>query len=629
MRTHRDLLKLSVQNPECFWAEQARRIEWHTPYARVLDTSRAPFTKWFVGGTTNLCYNAIDRHLTECAEQPALVNISSETGDTRSFTYAELHREVNKMAAVFLSLGVKRGDRVLIYLPMIAEAAFAMLACARIGAIHSVVFGGFVSASLASRIDDARPTLIVSADAGFQNGRAVAYKPLLDEALQLATFTPQHVMMIDRGILPFTQVTERDCIYQQLVAQHDNALVPCAWLESNEPSYILYTSGTTGHPKGVQRDVGGHAVMLATSMALLFGAKAGDTMFTTSDIGWVVGHSYGVYGPLIMGMTTLMVEGTPLRPDSGHWWRIVEQYNVNLMLTAPTAIRLLKRHGSSQHNSFSQQADLSSLRALFLAGEPLDEPTAQWAEASLGKPVIDHYWQTESGSPMLALPRTDETGHEELQRKIGSPGLPAFGFNLQVVDQQSGSPCAAGERGIVVAEGPLPPGCLTTLWEKDAEFMRSYWHNANGQWRYSTFDYGVADEDGYIKVLGRSDDILIVAGRRLGTREIEEVLLANPVIAEVAVIGIPNVLRGQVPIAFAVLNNQITQNENDLSLLEAALIQSVGKQLGSLARPKKIVFVDALPRTRSGKVLRRMIQTAANDVAEYDLENKVNQMAAC
>jgi propionyl-CoA synthetase len=625
MRTHRDLLKLSVQNPECFWAEQARRIEWFTPYARVLDTSCAPFTKWFVDGTTNLCYNAIDRHLTEHAEQPALVNVSAETGETRSFTYAELHREVNRMAAVFLSLGVKRGDRVLIYLPMMAEAAFAMLACARIGAIHSVVFGGFVSASLATRIDDARPTLIVSADAGFQNGRAVAYKPLLDAALQLTTFVPQRVMMIDRGILPFTQIAGRDCLYHQLVAQHDDALVPCAWLESNEPSYILYTSGTTGHPKGVQRDVGGHAVMLATSMALLFGAQAGDTMFTTSDIGWVVGHSYGVYGPLIMGMTTLMVEGTPLRPDSGHWWRLVEQYKVNLMLTAPTAIRLLKRHGGT----FSQQADLSSLRALFLAGEPLDEPTAQWAETSLGKPVIDHYWQTESGSPMLALPRIYESGTEELRRKIGSPGLPAFGFNLKVVDQQTGLPCAAGKRGILVADGALPPGSVTTLWENNTDFIRSYWHNTNGQWRYSTFDYGVADEDGYVRVLGRSDDILIVASRRLGTREIEEVLLAHPDVAEVAVIGIPNSLRGQVPIAFAVLSNQIAQNENDLSLLEATLIQSVGKQLGTLARPKKIVFVNALPRTRSGKVLRRMILTAANDVAEYDLANKVNQMAAC
>jgi propionyl-CoA synthetase len=427
-------------------------------------------------------------------------------------------------------------------------------------------------------------------------------------------------MLIDRGILPFEKTAGRDCIFHDLAAQHADALVACVWLESNEPSYILYTSGTTGHPKGVQRDVGGHAVMLATSMALLFGARAGDTMFTTSDIGWVVGHSYGVYGPLIMGMTTLMVEGTPLRPDNGHWWRLVDQYRVNLMLTAPTAIRLLKRHGGA----FSQQADLSSLRALFLAGEPLDEPTAAWAEAALGKPVIDHYWQTESGSPMLALPRVQE----KMPRKIGSPGLPAFGFDLTVVDQQTGVPCTAGERGILVAQGPLPPGCLSTLWKNDADFQRSYWSQRNGQWVYSTFDYGVADDDGYIRILGRSDDIVIVAGRRLGTREIEEVLLAHPSIAEAAVIGVPNVLRGQVPIAFAVLNQQAACNAGDLSALEAALIRTVGAQLGSLARPKKIVFVNALPRTRSGKVLRRMMQATVRQTPDRNLATEVNALAA-
>lgn len=623
MRTHKDLLKLSVENPECFWAEQARRIEWHTPYAHVLDTSRAPFTKWFVGGTTNLCYNAIDRHLVERGAQPALVNISTETGITRSYSYAELHREVNQMAAVFASLGVKRGDRVLIYLPMIAEAAFAMLACARIGAIHSVVFGGFVSSSLASRIDDARPTLIVSADAGFQNGRAVAYKSLLDEALALATFAPPHVMMIDRGILPFEQMAERDCIYQQIVTQHINALVPCVWLESNEPSYILYTSGTTGHPKGVQRDVGGHAVMLATSMALLFGAKAGDTMFTTSDIGWVVGHSYGVYGPLIMGMTTLMVEGSPLLPDSGHWWRLVEQYQVNLMLTAPTAIRLLKRHGTQ----FSTQANFSSLHALFLAGEPLDEPTAAWAEASLGKPVIDHYWQTESGSPMLALPRASTSGEDDMPRKIGSPGLPAFGFKLKIVNQQTGSHCAIGERGILTAEGPLPPGCLRTLWEKDEDFLNSYWSDNHDQWRYSTFDYAVADADGYIKILGRSDDIINVAGRRIGTREIEEVMLRHPTITEVAVIGVSNTLRGQVPVAYVIAATEITENHASHLRLEKDLIKLVGAQLGSLARPKKIVFVDALPRTRSGKILRRTIQSMIKDADKAEVTPELSTMS--
>jgi propionyl-CoA synthetase len=624
MRTHRDLLKSSVQNPECFWAEQAARIEWKQPYKQVLDTSCAPFTRWFVGGTTNLCHNAIDRHLADRAEQAALVNVSAETGDTRTYSYADLHVEVNRMAAVLLALGVGRGDRVVIYLPMIAEAAFAMLACARIGAIHSVVFGGVGAASLATRIDDARPVLIISADAGFQNGRIVAYKPLVDEALELSRAQPEHLMIIDRGIFPFERKTERECIYQEIVAAHEDASVQCVWLESNEPSYILYTSGTTGHPKGVQRDVGGHAVALATSMEYLFGAAAGDTMFTTSDIGWVVGHSYGVYGPLIMGMTTLMVEGTPLRPDKGHWWRLVEQYRVNLMLTAPTAIRLLKRYGGK----FSQQADLSSLQALFLAGEPLDEPTAAWAEAALGKPVIDHYWQTESGSPMLALPRPGASDDEGLPRKIGSPGLPVFGFNLKVIDQQTGLPCHQGERGILVAEGPLPPGCMCTLWEKDEDFQRSYWIYRKGSWIYSTFDFATVDQDGYVRVLGRSDDIIIVAGRRLGTREIEEVLLSHPAIAEVAVIGVSSELRGQVPIAFAVVSDHGNGDAEALLLLEANLIKAVTDVLGSSARPKKIVFVNALPRTRSGKVLRRTIQGIVDTADESNLANEVNEVAA-
>ncbi|GGC05796.1 propionate--CoA ligase [Oxalicibacterium flavum] len=619
MDAHRTLLAQALHQPEQFWAEQARRIEWRTPFARVLDHSHAPFARWFVGGTTNLCYNALDRHLTERGTQAALINVCSETGETRRYSYLELHREVNRMAAVLQSLGVRRGERVLIYLPMIAEAACAMLACARLGAIHSVVFGGFAAASLATRIDDARPVLVIGADAGFQNGRRIAYKPLLDEALALAGHRPAHVLMIDRGLQPFAMMPQRDCLYHVLAAEHADARVACAWLESSEPSYILYTSGTTGRPKGVQRDVGGHAVALATSMALIFGARAGDTMFTTSDIGWVVGHSYGVYGPLIMGMTTLMVEGAPTRPDSGHWWRLVERHRVDLMLTAPTAIRLLKRHGGR----FAQQADLSSLKALFLAGEPLDEPTARWAEQVLGKPVIDHYWQTESGSPMLALPREDVAG---LPRKTGSPGLPAFGFDFKVVDRD-GAPCRPGERGLLVADGPLPPGCLHTLWENNADFMRSYWSGHEGRWRYATFDYGVADADGYIRVLGRSDDIILIAGRRLGTREIEEVLLAHPHVAEAAVIGVPNDLRGQVPLAFVVCGAS-ADDADARAALEAELIRAVGRQLGALARPRSIVFVDALPRTRSGKVLRRMMQGAVNEVQAPLLAAEINRLAA-
>ncbi|HEY4317469.1 MAG TPA: propionate--CoA ligase [Herbaspirillum sp.] len=633
MRKHREQLESALSDRTAFWGEQARRIDWETDFSCVHDASNAPFSQWFVGGRTNLCHNAVDRHLADRADQAALIAVSSETGDAATYSYGELYREVNIMAAALRALGVRSGDRVLIYLPMIAEAGFAMLACARIGAIHSVVFGGLAAAGLALRIDDARPALIIGADAGFSNGRIAPYKPLLDQAIELAVFKPARVMMIARGLAPFAMRAGRDCLYSDLHRQYAGAVAPCAWLESNQPSYILYTSGTTGNPKGVQRDVGGYAVMLALSMARMFDAQAGETMFATSDIGWVVGHSYGVYGPLLAGMTTLMHEGMPLRPDSGVWWRLVERYRVNLMLTAPTAIRLLKRQGGG----LGGDADLSSLRALFLAGEPLDAPTANWAEAALGKPVIDHYWQTESGSPMLGLPRMD-TG---LARKTGSPGLPAFGFDLEVVrhgesaidgkEDAAGLPCAAGEQGVIVAHYPLPPGCLSTLWENDDDFRRIYWSQANGRWVYSTFDWGVADEDGYVRVLGRSDDVLIIAGGRLGTREIEEVMLANEAVAEVAVLGVSSRLRGQAPIALVVLNraaSQVRHSDADRNRLEIALGTAVAAALGARARPRKIVFVDALPRTRSGKVLRRLIQEQIGRAPGADLAHAVEQVHA-
>ena len=631
MRKHRELLESALTDRETFWAEQARRIDWETDFFQVHDASAAPFSKWFVGGRTNLCHNAVDRHLAKRADQAALIAVSSETGSHATYRYSDLHREVNVMAATLLALGVRRGDRVLIYLPMIAEANFAMLACARIGAIHSVVFGGFAAAGLALRIDDARPALIVSADAGFSNGRVVPYKPLVDQAIGMAAWKPPHVLMIDRGLAPFS-MTPRDCLYRELHAQYADALVPCVWLESNEPSYILYTSGTTGNPKGVQRDVGGYAVALAASMAQLFGARAGETMFATSDIGWVVGHSYGVYGPLLTGMTTLMHEGTPVRPDGDVWWRLAERYRVNLMLSAPTAIRLLKRQGGTG-GKLGANCDLSALRALFLAGEPLDAPTAAWAEAALGKPVIDHYWQTETGSPMLALP----DGEADLPRKTGSPGLPAFGFDLAVVrhgeaeesDGVAGLACAPGMQGVIVAHYPLPPGCFSTLWQNDADFERIYWSRRNGRWVYSTFDWGVADADGYVRVLGRSDDVIIVAGGRLGTREIEEVMLGNEAVAEVAVVGVSSRLRGQAPVALVVLNSAASKAGIEArSRLEAELGAAVANALGSRARPRRIAFVDALPRTRSGKVLRRLIQAQIGKAPRADLARAVDQVHA-
>lgn len=612
MPSHAELLAESVQDPRAFWSREARRIDWQAGFSQVLDDSNMPFAKWFVGGATNLCHNGLDRHLARRGNQDALIAISLETGTEASYSYAALHREVNTMAAILLGMGVKTGDRVLIYLPMIAEAVFAMLACARIGAVHSVVFGGFAAASLASRIDDAQPALIVCADAGFQNGKPISYKTLMDEALQQSAWPATQVLVVDRGILPFETCAERDAGYAALRDRYRDADVPCVWLESNAPSYILYTSGTTGKAKGVQRDTGGHAVALATSMEYLFGAKPGDTIFTTSDLGWVVGHSYVVYGPLLTGMTSLLVEGSPTRPDASVWWRLVEKYSVNLMLSAPTAMRLLKRHGQGAF----RKADLSTLRAVFLAGEPLDEATSDWIGAALQKPVVDHYWQTETGSPMLALPV------DHAARRAGSPGLPAPGFRTRVVDAETGAACAPGVTGLLVAEGALPPGCFSTLWRNDADFRALYWsqRNKDAPWRYATFDWAVADETGNIRVLGRADDVINVAGKRLGTREIEEVMLANDAVSEIAVVGMPHALRGQVPIAFIVLRPGMDPAIAAAQGVDARLIDAVGAGLGMLARPKKVIFVSALPRTRSGKVLRRVIQNVIADEAFNDLK---------
>ncbi len=444
--------------------------------------------------------------------------VSTETGIEAAYTYRALHREVNRMAACLQALGVRRGDRVLIYLPMIPEAAFAMLACARIGAIHSVVFGGFASNSLATRIDDATPRVIVSADAGSRAGKVVEYKPLLDAAIDLAAHKPAHVLLVDRGLAP-VQHRAHDVDYATLARQHAHADVPCEWMESNEPSYILYTSGTTGRPKGVQRDTGGYAVALAASMPLIFGAQAGDTMFTASDVGWVVGHSYIVYAPLLAGLTTVMYEGTPVRPDGAVWWRIVEQYRVNVMFTAPTAIRVLKR----QDPALLHRHDLSSLRRLFLAGEPLDEPTARWIGDALGKPIVDNYWQTETGWPMLAIPQ----GVEPSTPKLGSPGFPVYGYKLDILDEATGQPCAPGEKGLLAVAAPLPPGCMTTVWGDDARFLRTYWSAFPGRPVYSSFDWGVRDDEGYITILGRTDDVINVAGHRLGTRDRREPVVAS------------------------------------------------------------------------------------------------------
>jgi propionyl-CoA synthetase len=606
MGAYKDFYRRSLEDREGFWAEEAKLVHWQRPFDKVLDYSRPPFARWFVGGHTNLCHNAVDRHLAARGEQKALVWISTEVNETKSYTYRELHAEVNRVAAMMHSLGVKQGDRVIIYMPMVPQAAFAILACARIGAVHSVVFGGFAAASLAARIDDARPALMITADGGSRMGKVVTYKSLVDESLKLARHPPKKVLIFRRGLdkgMPV--VPERDVDWHSMQESFGNKEVPCAWLESNTPSYILYTSGTTGHPKGVQRDVGGYAVALASSMKRIFCGEAGETMFTTSDIGWVVGHSYIIYAPLIAGMTTILYEGVPVRPDAGIWWKIVQEHRVSVMFSAPTAIRVLKK----QDPAYLKNYDLSSLKHLFLAGEPLDEPTHVWISESLGRPVIDHYWQTETGWPLLsAVP-----GVEKTPLKMGSPSFPVYGYDVRLLHESSGNEVKEGEKGVVTIAPPLPPGCMSTVWGDDERFVHTYFKGFKGQLIYSTFDWGIRDHDGYYFILGRTDDVINVAGHRLGTREIEEAVSMHPNIAECAVVGVADPLKGQMPLAFAVLKDP-SKNTSPQEVME-----TVDRQLGAIARPKAVHFVTLLPKTRSGKTLRRSIQALAEGRDPGDL----------
>ena len=613
MADYSSFYRRSIDDKAGFWAEQAKLIDWQTPFGEVLDYSRPPFARWFVGGRTNLCHNAVDRHLAERGEQKAIVYLSSETGAEASYTFRELHTEVNRVAAMLQDLGVAQGDRVIIYMPMVPEAVFAMLACARIGAIHSVVFGGFAAHSLATRIDDARPKLLITADAGMRGGRVIHYKPLVDEALRLAKEPPAKVLLFQRGLdqeLPWTE--GRDVDWAGLREKHIDARVEPVWLESSEPSYILYTSGTTGKPKGVQRDTGGHAVALAASMKHIYTGKPGETMFTSSDIGWVVGHSYIVYGPLLTGMTTVIYEGLPIRPDPGVWWKIVQDHRVNIMFTSPTAIRVLKK----QPAEFLHKYDVSSLRSLYLAGEPLDEPTARWISEALEVAIRDNYWQTETGWPIL----TGVPGVEDLPRKFGSPGFAAYGFDLKLLDERTGEEVATCEKGVLTIVPPLPPGCLSTVWGDDTRFVNTYFSNFEHQLVYSTFDWATRDEDGYYFILGRTDDVINVAGHRLGTREIEEAVSAHPGIAEVAVVGVQDELKGQCVIAFAVVKDASrTATPEAAEALRKEVMATVDRELGAIARPTRVAFVTLLPKTRSGKLLRRSIQALAEGRDTGDL----------
>ena len=614
--------KASVETPDAFWAKAAQRLDWMKAPTQIKDVSfdvEDFRIRWFADGELNASVNCLDRQLEARGDKIALLfEPDSPDGESYGVTYRELHARVCRLANALRKLGVAKGDRVTIYLPMIPDAAVAMLACARIGAIHCVVFGGFASGSLASRIEDAEPKVVVSADAGSRGGKVVPYKPLLDEAIRLSAHKPAAVLLYDRGLAAMELIAGRDHLAGAEGQKHAQARVPCTWLDATDISYTIYTSGTTGRPKGVQRDVGGYAVALAASMQHIFDGRAGETYFSTSDIGWVVGHSYIVYGPLIAGMATIMYEGLPTQgmdrqPDGGIWWRLVEKYKVTVMFSAPTAVRVLKK----QDPGLLKKYDLSSLRALFLAGEPLDEPTARWISEGLGVPIIDNYWQTESGWPIITLP----VGVERRPAKFGSPGIAMHGYKVKIVHESTGEELTApNEKGVVVIEGPTPPGFMQTVWRDDERFVDTYWKSIPGQLVYSTFDWGIRDEDGYYYILGRTDDVINVAGHRLGTREIEEAISGHANVAEVAVVGVADALKGQVAMAFVVprTGNAATDNA-DAMKLEGEIMKRVADDLGALARPARVRFVPGLPKTRSGKLLRRAIQAVCEQRDPGDL----------
>lgn len=598
----------SLDDREGFWTEQAEKIYWHKKWDRTLDYDKPPFTKWFVGGETNLCYNAVDRHLEARADQNAIVWISSEVNQTQTMTYRDLYEQVNRYAAVLQDQGVKTGDRVIIYLPMIPHSLVAMLACLRLGAVHSVVFGGFAPANLAQRIDDAEAKIIITADAGMRGGKPYAYKPLVDKAVELAQKKPEKILLVNRGLDTSMPLTPgRDLDLMALAEEKAGVEVPPVWVESNHPSYILYTSGTTGTPKGVQRDTGGYAVALNSSMDYVFGCKPGEVYWSTSDIGWVVGHSYIVYAPLLYGMTTVVYEGTPINPDPGIWWKIVEDQKVNVMFSAPTAIRILRK----QDPKFMKSHDTSSLRHLFLAGEPLDAPSYEWVKNELGREVIDHMWQTESGWPMLS----NCPGVEMLPIKPGSPTKPVYGWDIRVVEPGTGKEMAPGEKGVMVMKPPMPPGMMTTIWRDDDRFVESYFSSFK-ELLYYTGDYAIADEDGYYFVLGRADEVINVAGHRLGTREVEEAISGHPAVAETAAVGVKDDIKGQAIVAFVVLKNDVTLSDEQVAIEVKKQVDNV---VGAIARPKEVHVVAALPKTRSGKVIRRAITAMAEGRETGDL----------
>ena len=591
----------SLSDPESFWAEAAEAIHWTKRWERVLDDSNPPSYRWFTGGELNTCYNALDLHVESGrGNQAALIYDSPVTGAKRTYTYTELRDEVARFAGVLAGLGVGKGDRVILYMPMVAEAIIAMLACARLGAVHSVVFGGFAANELAVRIDDATPVAIVSASCGIEPGRVVHYKPLLDGAIDLAAHKPRACVILQRDTARCELVEGRDVDWVQVMASaepHD-----CVPVAATDPLYILYTSGTTGQPKGVVRDNGGHAVALKWSMKHIYGVEPGEVYWAASDVGWVVGHSYICYAPLLNGNTTIVYEGKPVgTPDAGAFWRVLLEYGVSVLFTAPTAFRAIRQQDPG--GTLIGDYDLGRFRTLFLAGERLDPNTLRWAEAKLGVPVIDHWWQTETGWSICA----NCIGIEALPVKEGSPARAVPGMDVQAVDDTC-TQVPAGEIGALVVKLPLPPGCLPTLWNAEQRFREAYLEEFPGY--YKTGDAGFIDEDGYVFVMTRTDDIINVAGHRLSTGAMEEVLASHPDVAECAVIGVADSLKGQLPLGFLVLSAGVERSTEEIC---GEVVRLVRKQIGPVAAFKTATIVQRLPKTRSGKILRGTMQKIADD----------------
>jgi propionyl-CoA synthetase len=599
-RAYDEVYRRSLHEREAFWAEAAEALHWDRRWDRVLDDSAAPMVRWFAGGRLNVCWNALDRHVADGhGDRIALVYDSPVTGTVRRYTYADLTDETARVAGMLRDLGVGHGDRVLIYMPMVPETVMTMLACARLGAVHSVVFGGFASAELAHRIDDAQPKVIVSASNGVEIDRVISYKPLLDHALELAHAKPAACVILQRPMAPVPLVAGRDHDFAALVASALPA--PCRPVAATDPLYILYTSGTTGVPKGVVHDGGGYAVALAWSMKHIYGVLPGETYWAASDLGWAVGHSYIVYGPLLHGCTTVLYEGKPVgTPDAGAFWRVIQDHQVRVLFTAPTAFRAIKRE--DYDGALRKRYDLTGFRALFLAGERADPATIAWAEEALGVPVIDHWWQTETGWPIVA----NCLGLGAFPVKHGSPTKPVPGWDVRVVGPDNHE-VERGHIGALVIKLPMPPGALPTLWQKDEHFRTAYLADHPGY--YHTSDAGMIDADGYVYVMARTDDIINVAGHRLSTGAIEEVLAAHPDVAECAVVGVADALKGQVPIGLVVLRAGVDRPHAAIS---AELVHAVRERIGPVASFKEAIVVARLPKTRSGKILRGTMRAIAD-----------------